>query len=98
MGRVSDRRGCLIQSTRTEHSLPLTRVPMVEKKLEELISLALEQSPYLARRTIRVENQEGEVVLHGTVKSFFQKQMAQETLKGLHGVRSIDNRLHVDWA
>ena len=43
------------------------------------------------------QEQAGIVVLHGRVKSFFQKQMAQESLKRLDGVEKIVNELEVDW-
>lgn len=66
--------------------------------LRELVSSALEQSPYLSNRRLRFETQQGRVVLEGVVSSYYQKQMAQETLRGLSGVDHIENRLEVNWA
>jgi hypothetical protein len=31
------------------------------------------------------------------VKSFFEKQMAQEALRTIEGIRTIDNQLVVSW-
>ena len=52
-------------------------------------------SPYLAGRKLRIEADAGRVVLHGTVRSYFQKQMAQEALRQVDGVQGIENRLVV---
>jgi len=38
----------------------------------------------------------GRVILRGRVHSFFQKQMAQETVRRIDGIVSIENRLEVD--
>lgn len=43
------------------------------------------------------QEESGIVVLHGRVKSFFQKQMAQEALKRLDGVERVINELEVEW-
>jgi hypothetical protein len=37
-------------------------------------------------------------VLKGCVRSFFQKQMAQEAIRRIDGVESIENLLEVNWA
>ncbi|MCA9248907.1 MAG: BON domain-containing protein [Planctomycetales bacterium] len=63
--------------------------------LDEQVSQALDSSPYVARCNLRFETHEGRVTLHGAVDSFFKKQMAQESLRGLAGVRQIDNLLEV---
>jgi hypothetical protein len=35
--------------------------------------------------------------LRGVVRSYYQKQMAQEVLLGLEGVEHIENQLEVEW-
>ncbi len=65
--------------------------------LNSQIKSALEQNPYFSGRNLRFETSEGRVALHGTVRSFYQKQMAQESLKGLDGVAQVDNHLEVSW-
>jgi osmotically-inducible protein OsmY len=45
-----------------------------------------------------VEAADGHVVLKGSVRSFFEKQMAQEAIRRVDGVQMIDNLLEVNWA
>jgi osmotically-inducible protein OsmY len=68
-----------------------------ETTLDSLISSAIEGNPHLKRRNLRIETQEGRVVLRGTVSSYYQKQMAQEALRRLKGVDQIENHLEVNW-
>ena len=64
--------------------------------LNQRVYSALANNPYIPNREqLDVSAEEGRVVLRGQVGSFFQKQMAQESLKGLQGVSEIDNRLEV---
>ena len=65
--------------------------------LNSQIKSALEQNPYFSGRNLRFETSEGRVALHGTVRSFYQKQMAQESLRRLEGVSQIENQLEVNW-
>ena len=58
----------------------------------------METHPHLKRRNVRIETQEGRVVLRGTVKSYYHKQMAQEALRRLEGVSQIENQLEVNWS
>ena len=66
--------------------------------LDHQVTLALEQNPHIRGRKLRFEMSEGKVVLRGVVASYFQKQMAQESLRGVEGVRHIENQLEVCWA
>jgi osmotically-inducible protein OsmY len=63
--------------------------------LLDRVDTILSTSPYLSRRKLRLETQEGRVTLRGEVDSFFQKQMAQEAIRRLDGVREIQNELEV---
>src|ERR1700722_16175500 len=72
---------------------PLCNQPILDK----LVAEALNQSPHFSRRQVRFETQEGDVVLRGTVSSYYHKQMAQEVLRRVDGVRRIENQLEVDW-
>ena len=67
------------------------------RELLQRVDLAIKGNPHLSRHQVFCQEQSGIVVLHGRVGSFFQKQMAQETLKGLRGVEKIINELQVDW-
>ena len=49
--------------------------------LDDRVLTALERNPYLARRNLRFETEAGRVTLRGVVNTYFQKQMAQESLR-----------------
>ena len=65
--------------------------------LQDQVKSVLSKSPYLSRKELRVEANNGHVRLEGTVDSFFQKQMAQELLRRVDGVEKIVNQLQVNW-
>ena len=66
--------------------------------LIDRISAALESSPYISPGKIRVESGDaGEVRLHGRVQTFFEKQMAQESIRHLAGESRIENMVEVTW-
>jgi osmotically-inducible protein OsmY len=69
-----------------------------ECSLTKRISSAIDKHPHLTRRNVHFEAREGHVVLRGTVKSYYQKQMAQEALRRLEGVDQIENQLEVHWS
>lgn len=71
---------------------------MVDAQLADLARTALEQSPHLSRKQLRLEARKGRIILRGTVASYYQKQMAQETLRKLDGVEEIENHLQVHWS
>ncbi len=70
---------------------------MSEVPLDDRVSVALERNPYVSRRNLRFEARDGRVVIKGVVNSYFQKQMAQEALRKVEGVREIANELEVCW-
>lgn len=63
--------------------------------LLDRVDTILSTSPYLSRRKVRLESDAGRVTLRGEVDSFFQKQMAQEAIRRIDGVREIQNELEV---
>jgi osmotically-inducible protein OsmY len=69
----------------------------VTLRLNEQIDDAIRRSPNLARHKVRFETHEGRVVMRGEVGTYYQKQMAQETLRRVPGVEHIENRLEVLW-
>jgi osmotically-inducible protein OsmY len=71
---------------------------MIDIPLDDRVMSALDRNPYLSRRTLRFETHEGRVILRGEVNTFFQKQMAQESLKQVEGIDEISNELEVTWA
>lgn len=67
-------------------------------QLIQRISAALDSSPYIGPGRVRVESGEGgSVRLHGQVQTFFEKQMAQETIRHLAAGERIENMLQVTW-
>jgi osmotically-inducible protein OsmY len=71
---------------------------ILDRPLCERINDALTTNPHVPIHQVHVEALEGRVVLKGNVKSFFQKQMAQEAIRRVDGVQQIDNLLQVSWA
>ena len=65
--------------------------------LESRVQNAIVHSPHLNHHQVHLTTDKGQVVLEGRVKSFFEKQMAQEALKRVEGVDSILNCLEVTW-
>ena len=63
--------------------------------LVERVVTALERNPYVAGRTLWLKTEQGHVILRGVVGSYFQKQMAQEAVRGIDGVEQISNELEV---
>ncbi|MDD4269494.1 MAG: BON domain-containing protein [Pirellulales bacterium] len=63
--------------------------------LNDKVLAAFETNPYLARRNLRFETSEGRITLRGVVRSYFQKQMAQEALREVGGIEEIHNELEV---
>ena len=67
------------------------------RELLQRVDFAIKGNPHLSRHQVFCQEQSGIVILHGRVSTFFQKQMAQETLKRLVGVEKVINELQVDW-
>ena len=71
----------------------------LSRPLFERIHEALTTNPHVPnRRHVQVEAADGHVVLKGSVRSFFEKQMAQEAIRRIDGVQRIENELEVNWA
>jgi hypothetical protein len=70
----------------------------LSRPLFERIHDALTTNPHVPSQLVRIEAEDGRVILKGNVKSFFQKQMAQEAVRRVDGVQQIDNLLQVNWA
>ena len=59
------------------------------------VNKALKRNPYISGSKLSFEAVQGRVVLRGSVPSFFQKQMAQESLRSVEGIDEILNELEV---
>jgi osmotically-inducible protein OsmY len=65
--------------------------------LVQRLDSAIKGNPHLAGHQVFCSEEGGTVILHGRVRSYYQKQMAQEVLRKLEGVERIVNDLQVDW-
>lgn len=65
--------------------------------LIQRVDTAIKTNPHLNGHRVYCQEESGTVVLQGRVSSFFQKQIAQETLKRLDGVEKVINQLEVQW-
>ncbi len=66
-----------------------------DERLQELIYSRLARSPHLAGKYLRIEMSDNTIVLKGTVRSYYHKQLAQETLRPLAAGRLLRNELQV---
>ena len=66
-------------------------------ELQDRVGSVVGRNPYLSGGNLRFEASHGRVVIQGTVRSYYQKQMAQEAVRGIEGVDEVENRLEVDW-
>jgi hypothetical protein len=55
----------------------------------------LRQSPIPALRNLSVNETDRDIVLSGSVSSYYLKQLAQETIMPVLGSRELHNRLQV---
>jgi hypothetical protein len=56
---------------------------------------ALQHSPHPALRLLLVEESESSIVISGRVSSYYFKQLAQETVMPMRGVRELINEVTV---
>jgi hyperosmotically inducible protein len=77
-------------------------VPVHTSKMDSRIESSATQSyvfkTYLKGDDIKIQSVDGLVTLTGTVSEEYHKSLAQETVAGLPGVESVDNRLEVKGA
>lgn len=63
--------------------------------LNHHVHFVLSRCPYIGKLDVHHEISDRVVVLKGRVKTYYQKQMAQESLRKVEGIRRIVNDLHV---
>ena len=63
--------------------------------LEQLVHSALARNTHVRGRNLDIEVNEDRVVLKGVVGTYYQKQIAQETIRSVDGVNSIQNEIEV---
>jgi len=77
-----------------ETTPPATR-PAADEALEAALARALEDDGRVNAMQIKVAVREGLVTLTGTAKDIKEKDAAEATVRGVHGVRDVQNRLVV---
>ena len=75
----------------------LTASPVVDSSLSVQVRGALSKSHHLSSRNVHVATDGVKVRLKGTVGSFCQKQMAQEIVRRVDGIETVENQLQVSW-
>lgn len=70
---------------------------MVDTQLADRAHRALLNNPHLPHSRVRLLARQGRITLEGVVRSYYQKQMAQESLRQVEGVSEIENLLKVEW-
>jgi hyperosmotically inducible protein len=79
-----------------------TSVPVYASKTDDRIESSARKSyvfkTYLKDDDIKIQSKDGAVTLTGIVSEESHKSLAQETVAGLPGVKSVDNRLEVKGA
>lgn len=68
---------------------------MIDTTLEHRLHSAIQSNVHLRGRKLHIETYNGQVILRGLVRSFYQKQMAQEAVRNLAGVHTVENELEV---
>jgi osmotically-inducible protein OsmY len=80
-------------------ALLVISVPANATKIDDRIESSAKKSyvfkTYLKQDSIKIESKDGAVTLTGTVSEDSHKSLAQETVTGLPGVKSVDNKLEV---
>jgi hyperosmotically inducible periplasmic protein len=80
-------------------ALLMTSVPAHASKMDGRIESSAKKSyvfkTYLKNDDIKIQSKDGAVTLTGTVSEESHKSLARETVAGLPGVKSVDNKLEV---
>lgn len=83
-------------------ALLVTSIPAYASEMDDRIESSAKKSyvfkTYLKDDDIKIESMDGAVILTGVVSAEYHKPLAQETITGLPGVKSVDNRLEVKGA
>jgi osmotically-inducible protein OsmY len=67
----------------------------IDTRIESSAKQSYVYKTYLKGDDIKIQSKDGAVTLTGVVSAEFHKPLAQETVAGLPGVKSVDNRLEV---
>ena len=68
------------------------------KIISQQLETAVKHNPHLLKDKLHFNAKDGRVLLHGSVRTYFEKQMAQEAIRNIDGVSEIKNELTVNWS
>jgi hyperosmotically inducible protein len=81
-------------------ALLMTSVPVQASKMDDRIESSAKKSyvfiNYLKNDDIKIQSSDGAVTLTGIVSEESHKSLARETVAGLPGVKTVENRLEVE--
>jgi hyperosmotically inducible periplasmic protein len=93
---------CSISLMLAAAALLIFSVPVQASKADSRIILTARQTyifkTFLQDDDIKIESKDGNVTLTGIVANTFNQSLAGETLAGIPGVKSVDNRLEIKGA
>jgi hypothetical protein len=69
--------------------------PESRSDLRDIVEAVLARSTYFSGKNLRFEVHEDGLVLRGVVRSYYHKQLAQESLKSISGMPRIQNEIEV---
>jgi hypothetical protein len=77
------------------NSKPARHVEEIDSVVTDTATQRFRRSHYLEINRIQCEFRDGQLCLHGRVSSYFMKQSAQELVRSIDGVRTIQNDIEV---
>ena len=81
--------------TLSQHRVLTNQVLQSESNISQAAERLLVQSGYPCLQGLTCRYYEGILTLHGSVPSYYMKQVAQTVVKEIKEVSLVDNRLHV---
>ena len=75
-------------------SMPV-QASQMDDRIESTARNSYVYKTYLQNDDIKIESRDGAVTLTGIVADNFNKSLAEETVAGIPGVKSVDNRLEI---
>ncbi len=75
-------------------SIPV-QASTIDSRIESTARNSYVFKTFLQDDDVKIESREGDVTLTGIVADNFNKSLAQETLAGIPGVKSVDNKLEI---
>lgn len=86
----------MISSNRPQSTPPTSEIRLHEAHgLQQLVDAAWRSLPQLLKGNLAYDVHENAVVLRGQVRTYYQKQLVQESLRKVQGVNAIRNEIEV---